>query len=54
MSDTICQGCEKKAKWLIGNKKIGLWLCENCDALVEETGKLPEKVIKKNERRNKR
>lgn len=44
MSETICQGCEKKAKWLVGNVLKGLWLCEKCDDCVVETGKLPSEL----------
>lgn len=48
MSDTICGNCKKKAKWVVGNPEVNMWLCQKCSDAHDQTGELPEvPVIKK-------
>lgn len=35
---SICQvpSCGKKTTILLGNRKLGIWVCEKCDYLIEK------------------
>lgn len=35
----ICELCQKKAKYVVGNSIVGLWVCELCDLSVMEQAK---------------